>query len=116
MTEVSPAGRTAAHRAAYGGYTDVLELLLDNNADPSIVGADRDTTLQAASLSGDAAKVDRILKRVLQILEWRNKLEKTALHEAAERGRIGAVRILLEYVQTFQQDMWLAGLRFPVQL
>jgi ankyrin repeat protein len=88
-------GATALHRAAMGGDTVVVQLLLDAGLDMRIVYFEERTALQRAADRGKAEVVRVLLENGADVNE-RDLNERTILHDAVEqRGNDAVVQLLL---------------------
>ena len=98
-------GENALFNAAKGNFQRIVILLLDEGIDWSVTNNAGVTALHAACWEGHTEVVLSLLKfvsanltreRFLQFLDHRNKWGKTALLDAAERGKIEVIKELLE--------------------
>ncbi len=111
IDETSPLdGKTALHTAAARGYTDVVRWLLDYGANPDIKD-DAGNTAQSCAQKAGHAKVAQMLEEASKLLNQpvaervtlaatgdineRDAYGYTALHWAASRGNVQAVRDLI---------------------
>jgi len=87
------------------GDDQLLELLLDGNADPNAVDIMGDTALHVASASLDPKNpllpsgFDKLVAKLVERganVNALNKLGQSALHRAAQRGNLTVVKLLLE--------------------
>jgi ankyrin repeat protein len=116
VNATSSNGSTPLHYAAYNGHTDVVKLLLENGADPSIKDNTGKTTadiarengrieianmienvkeLFEALKKGDAAKAEKLISK-LSVPNARDRNGVTLLHWAIFIGHPGIVRSLIE--------------------
>ncbi|KAI5462904.1 ankyrin repeat-containing domain protein [Mariannaea sp. PMI_226] len=86
-------GRTALHVAARHGHLSTVQLLLRLGANPRALTTHGDTVLFEAS--SNQATLRYLLQQGLDVNQ-RNDQGATALHYAALRGHLNAVRLLLE--------------------
>lgn len=96
LDTLSPDGWTPLHLAAYFGRIEVLEMLLEAGADPTIWGRafERNLPIQAACAGGHDAAVE-LLAEVTPELDVRVDEGWTALMEAAHNGLVRGVAALL---------------------
>ncbi|MFN7038138.1 MAG: ankyrin repeat domain-containing protein [Alphaproteobacteria bacterium] len=88
-------GCTALHYAAMRNHKDVLELLLENNANVEIKGGiNSETAIHIAAARGNLEGV-RMLLQYKASIESTNMYKQTPLHIAAKHGQIKVVEILL---------------------
>ena len=94
--------RTALHQAAQNGHTKVVEMLLQNGADPDPVDNSGVTPLWLAAQSGHHEIVSMILdrgtaekKKIDLEAEWGTN-ERRPIHQAAQGGHLKTVQLLLE--------------------
>ena len=92
---VAEHSRTALHCAALHGHDEVVDVLLDFNADVDATADDNRTALHYAAEQGDALVAVALMDGNADV-EMRS-LGKTALHIAAEHGRIEVLDELLEH-------------------
>jgi ankyrin repeat protein len=96
LDTLSPDGWTPLHLAAYFGRIEVLEMLLEAGADPTIWGRafERNLPIQAACAGAHDAAVE-LLADVTSDLDARVDKGWTALMEAAHNGLVRGVAALL---------------------
>ncbi|XP_071154184.1 serine/threonine-protein phosphatase 6 regulatory ankyrin repeat subunit B-like [Mytilus edulis] len=75
-------------------YHDIVQLLVDYNADVNICGSDDESPLHVAVLSGSFITVKIMLRTNVNIDHINNK-KKTALHVACEKGHYDIIKLLL---------------------
>ena len=90
-------GFAPLHSAARGGYVDIVRLLLDNGALPSIRTRteDEDTPLHIATLNGREALVELLIAAGAEI-NAQNASGNAPIHEAATFGSPAIARALLD--------------------
>lgn len=90
--------RTPLHEAAYRGHTDIVQLLIDDNANVTWRDWEGDTPLQDAVISGwiDIVKIILRTHRSQELCSARNDEEDTPLHQAAGLGFVEIVQLLLQ--------------------
>jgi hypothetical protein len=95
--ETDPAedGEISIYIAAQYGKTEVVELLLDRNANINQQDNNGKTALHAAAECGEIGVVKLLLDRGANINQQDNN-GKTALHAAAQYDEIGVVKLLLD--------------------
>ncbi len=92
-------GNTALMGAAFKGYTDMLQFLLENGADIQAVNQQQSTALIFAATYADAKTVRLLLENGAD--PWaRDQESKTALDHAMARGEMAVKAVLEEYVQS----------------
>ncbi|XP_066264189.1 26S proteasome non-ATPase regulatory subunit 10-like [Branchiostoma lanceolatum] len=101
-----PYGWAAIHYAAqFNNKNNVISMLLDRGADPSLKTYRGWTALQQAAYKGDCYTIacllshEKISKR--SVLSASQVYSRTALHYAVERGRFTATKLLLEFGADF---------------
>jgi len=87
---------TALHSAAKGDSTEVMELLLKNQADIGVKGAAGTTALHAAAEQGHIRSLKLLLDSSAPVDET-NESQQTALHLAVMNRHIAVVGSLLDY-------------------
>ena len=87
-------GATALHKAASGGYNDIVQLLLTKGASIEAVDKDNDTPLHLAARSGHTSTVKLLLSKGASI-EVTSYYNHTPLHFAANYGHTSIVELLL---------------------
>ena len=80
-------GHTALHFAAYRGFTNIVEILLNRGIDIISKDNDGDTALHLAAQEGHINIVEMLLNRGIDINSKDNH-GYTALHWAAQEGHI----------------------------
>ncbi|KAJ7756034.1 ankyrin repeat-containing domain protein [Mycena maculata] len=85
---------TALQAASFGGFFNVVTLLLHHNADANAQGGYYHTALQAASFQGSREVVQLLLQHDADI-NAQGGNDWTALHAASGQGHIEVVRLLL---------------------
>lgn len=89
------AGHTALQAGSQNGHLDVIQVLLNHNADVEIEDKDGDRAVHHAAF-GDEPGVITLLAKASADLNARNKRRQTALHIAINKGHFNVVRTLLE--------------------
>jgi len=90
--------QTAAHIASYYGHTEVLECLVKHRAKVNITDTEGYSPLQYAVMANKPASVRVLLEKAGANPTMRNEQTRwVALHEAASKGHIDCVAILLEF-------------------
>jgi hypothetical protein len=87
-------GYTACHRAAYRGYINIVEMILDRGFDIHDKNNYGWTILHHASVSDHINIIEMLLERGFDTNIKTNN-SRTALHAAAHIGRMNAVELLL---------------------
>ena len=88
-------GRTALHEAAQAGWEDIVSMLIDAGADPSLMDDEWKTPFVYAAECGHA-KVRSILERDYVRGDRRQQTLEEALCDAAEAGKTRVVKELLD--------------------
>ena len=88
-------GRTALHEAAQAGWEDIVSMLIDAGADPSLMDDEEKTPFVYAAECGHA-KVISILERHYVRGDHRQQALEEALCDAAEAGKTQVVKELLD--------------------
>ena len=88
-------GRTAMHAAAIRGYTDIVSLLLENEADVDRQDESGATSLHSAAVRGTIS-VGKCLLDHGADLNARDLYGETPLFDAARQGRVEFAQMLLE--------------------
>eukprot|EP00434_Breviolum_minutum_P040057 symbB.v1.2.035588.t1/scaffold4833.1/size34140/1 len=86
---------TPLHLAVQNGHRDVVDLLLDENADIEAKNGHQQTPLHHAVETGHRDIVGLLLDKKAQI-EAKGAKEQTPLHHAVEKGHRDTVNLLLE--------------------
>ena len=86
-------GSTALHKAACGGYNDIVQLLLMKGASIQAINHFNDTSLHLAARNGHTSTVELLHSKGASI-EAINHLGKTPLHLAAMNGHTSTVELL----------------------
>jgi ankyrin repeat protein len=92
-----PDGQLPIHSAVESGNLEVLDLLLDNGADPDVEGKDGRPPLHYAIVSGTEMMVSRLLRSQAANLDKEYAGEQTALGLAVSHRQLGIVKLLLEH-------------------
>ncbi|XP_067662108.1 ankyrin repeat domain-containing protein 17-like [Haliotis asinina] len=87
--------RTPLMEAARRGHRDVVELLVEQGADVSLVDDVGDSFLHLACQGGDYGTVKRIVSLNLLDINCRGGRSRTPLMEAARRGHMDVVELLV---------------------
>ena len=87
-------GATALHKAASGGYNDIVQLLLTNGASIEAVDKYNETPLYFAARKGHTHTVELLLSKSASI-EATDDNNHTPLHCAASNGHTSIVELLL---------------------
>lgn len=88
-------GRTALHKAAFAGLSEVAEILLLQGADVDARDMDNNTPLHSASQEGHTAIAGLLIRKGADV-NARVINGWTPLHLAASNGHLPIVRLLLE--------------------
>ncbi|XP_071084668.1 uncharacterized protein [Haliotis cracherodii] len=88
-------GWTPVMRAAYKGHRDVVELLVSEGADVSLVDEDGDNTLHFACWRGDVETVKFVLSLHVADINSRGGRSRTPVMEAALGGHRDVVELLV---------------------
>ncbi len=88
-------GNTPYLQALKAGKTNLANLMLIHSANPKAVDRDANSLLHLATLRGDVATMEELIRRGAN-LNARNGLELTPLHLAIEHQMAGAVKALLD--------------------
>ncbi len=94
----SPDGWTMLHLAAFFGYSELANALLDRGAriDATSTNAMKNTALHAATAAGNTALVKLLIERGASV-NARQEGGWTALHSAAQSGNREIVEVLLAH-------------------
>lgn len=93
VNEVDRLGRTALMRAVAGGYSDIVKLLLQHNADPNIADYSGRTALTRAITTGNIKIVEMLLKHKTDFS--RTTDDQTPLMLAIASGNVEVIKLLL---------------------
>lgn len=85
---------TALYLAAKQGHSEVVELLLNEDADVNVKRNDGDTALHVAAMYDRKEVVELLLSECIEI-DVQNDFCYTSLHEAVWRGHKQVVKLLL---------------------
>ncbi|KAL8868725.1 MAG: hypothetical protein Q9174_004797 [Haloplaca sp. 1 TL-2023] len=99
--------RQATYVAAKNSNLSMLQFLFDNGAAVGTRGFIKNTVLHGVMVGEGDAQVMRLIteqKGFVDMINYRNVLGKTALHDGADRNQLAAVSILLEYDPVFEPD------------
>ena len=106
LFEKEPGGWTALHKAARKGKLEVVEYLIEQQADLESIDASMSTPLHCACWKGQVEVVEKLLEmkaNPLAVTEsgW------NAIHSAAFRGHAPVVKVLLENtnINSAQRDL-----------
>tara|TARA_A100001037_G_scaffold276386_1_gene275638 strand:+ start:189 stop:611 length:423 start_codon:yes stop_codon:yes gene_type:complete len=88
-------GRTALFFAAANGHLEIVELLLENEADPNIANAQDNTALHWACVNGHTAVVEKLLSVGAKTAVC-NAGGRTALDEAMHNDRQECIDAILK--------------------
>ena len=98
--------RTPLHEAAMGGHRDIVQLLLEKNAEIETTDSFEQTPLHLAATGGHRDIVQLLLEKNAKI-ETRHNFGETPLHAAARPGYRDVVQLLLEKnAQIEATDTW----------
>ncbi|YCM43088.1 ankyrin repeat domain-containing protein [Verrucomicrobiaceae bacterium 227] len=86
------------------GNLELVEILLENKADPNAAQAGNETPLMTAARTGKVEIVKRLVAAGARINEKEHQ-EQTALMWAAAEGHVGVVKFLLEKGAEFQKSL-----------
>ena len=92
----------AIHYAAENGYSEILELLIDKNADVNFAGPSRMTPLHLASAHGHYECVESLLSHNAKILA-KDKFKRNSLIMAVKNGNLKIASLLLQKGITFNE-------------
>ena len=87
-------GAIALHKAASGGYNDIVQLLLTKGVSIEATDNDNDTPLHIAAWKGHTSTVELLLSKGASI-EATNDYKHTPLHFAVSNGHTSTVELLL---------------------
>lgn len=80
----------------FAGNMSLVNLLLDREVNTGATDCEGDTALHKAAQCGHVNAVQAILLKNIQIIDQKNKLGQTALHQAAIDGYSDVCKLLLE--------------------
>nr|XP_006818438.1 PREDICTED: death-associated protein kinase 1-like [Saccoglossus kowalevskii] len=86
--------QTPLHKAAYYGFTVLVDLLLNNSANVRAVDNEKNTPLHEAARNGHTQAVEMLINKGANV-NVVNKFNKTPLHHAAEDGNKQSAEALL---------------------
>ncbi|XP_048753764.2 E3 ubiquitin-protein ligase MIB2-like [Ostrea edulis] len=89
-------GKTALQIAAYEGNVDVVQFLLENNADPNLKDKEDDSPLHYSAFGKEHKTMGELLKRGADA-NIVNKSKQTPLHISVGKGSVECVKLLLEH-------------------
>ena len=89
-------GRTALHEAVQAGWEDIVRILIEAGADPSLMDDERRTPLSYAAERGHASIIKILQDHQVHSHHDRTTLEE-ALYDAAEAGERWVVEELLQF-------------------
>lgn len=89
-------GNTALYIAALEGYEEIVQVLLENHANPHANVSYGETALHVASKQGHVAILRLLLATGADITLGNSVSGNTPLHEAVENGRLESVRFLID--------------------
>ncbi|KAB8077183.1 ankyrin repeat-containing domain protein [Aspergillus leporis] len=92
----SPIGHTPMSAAAYGGNTEVVQILLDNGFDPGALDRNGYMPLSWAARYGHASVITVLLGTGLEP-DQKDIFGRSPISWAAEYGHVGAVKVLLDH-------------------
>lgn len=91
-------GLSPLHAAAFHNNIEIIEQLLQHNADPTVKSRSGQTPLHLACLASKYRSVEKLLEYAsTKILNEKDSLGNTALHIAVENNNLKLVEILLQY-------------------
>ncbi|XP_071084672.1 inversin-B-like [Haliotis cracherodii] len=88
-------GWTPVMWAAKCGHREVVELLVNEGADVSLVNDDGDNTLHFACMGGDVETVKFVLSQNVRNVNSRGRWSRTPVVAAAENGRKEVIEVLV---------------------
>ncbi|XP_078594817.1 death-associated protein kinase 1-like [Branchiostoma floridae x Branchiostoma japonicum] len=86
--------QTSLHVASRHGHTKVVNLLIQNGADPEVRDREGLTSLHVASKHGQTEVVELLIRHGVE-LEPKDSEQSTPLHLAAARGHTGTCELLI---------------------
>ncbi|KAI4099498.1 MAG: hypothetical protein LQ339_005925 [Xanthoria mediterranea] len=92
-----PSGISVLDIASYNGHHDFVKLLLDQDGIVPRPVSNTVNPLHRAASKNHPAVVELLLQHDQTFLQARNSLGKTALHDAAERGFLEVVQVLIKH-------------------
>ncbi len=93
---VNKKGETCLFRAVYRGDKDIVQMLLENNADPTAHPPGSDSPLHIACLKDSKSILKLLLEKSRFGIEERSTRDETPLYIAARLGYKSCVEILLD--------------------
>ncbi|XP_052086013.1 serine/threonine-protein phosphatase 6 regulatory ankyrin repeat subunit A-like [Mytilus californianus] len=96
INSVDTSGKTALFIACEEGYTRIVKLIIDNNADIFTVDNDGKTPLHAACYGGHNDIVRMLINKNADVNMLDVDLE-SPLHKACRKGSVDLIQTLLEY-------------------
>lgn len=87
-------GVTALMRASFGGYRDIVQLLMNNGSDIHLKNVAGTNALMFASMEGHGQIVDLLLRRGARVND-KDSAGQTAIFQASVSGSIETVRLLI---------------------
>ena len=99
VNATSEEAHSPVHSAGYEGQTGIMEMLIANDANLHARDRIDNTALHAAAINvvRGAAAAEMILQRAPRIINYTNTMNKTALHDAAQRNNINVVKVLIAH-------------------
>jgi ankyrin repeat protein len=101
-------GRTPLHLATDNNHIEIVRILLDSGADPSLANDGGWTALHIAADKGHEDIVDLLLRRGVDI-NAETKLGETPLHWAAWNGHLTVTKLLLRHPEIRRDKRDAAG-------
>lgn len=97
-------GMTALHFAAMAEKDDLVKLLLENNADPTITDNNGSTPIHDAAQYGKLNNLKALLEKNKNLIYVTNQRRNTALHLASINGHSNVVAYLAGIMTTIDQQ------------